>query len=75
MTCPENWPLLRLAEKIVWLRRDVDALETKGRPLSLTRDLREMEAERAPLYRQLADAAVDNDGSVEQAVERLLALI
>ena len=75
VTCPENWPLLRLAGTIVWVRRDVDALETKGRPLSLTRDLREMEAERAPLYRQLADAAVDNDGSVEQAAERIFALV
>ena len=75
VTCPENRPLLRLAGTVVWVRRSVEALETGGRPLSLSRDLHEMYAEREPLYRDLADASVENDGTVEQAVERILALL
>ena len=75
VTCPENWPLLRLAGTVVWVRRSVEALETKGRPLSLARDLHEMNAEREPLYRRLADVSIDNDGTVEQAVERILTLL
>ncbi len=75
VTCQENLPLLRLAGTVVWVRRSVDALETEGRPLSQTRDLHEMYAEREPLYRRLADVSVENSGTVEQAVERILALI
>ncbi len=57
---PENVRALRQNGKIIWLRRAVEQLSTKGRPLSVNLDrLREMEEIRLPLYRACADAAVD----------------
>lgn len=75
VTRPENLPLLRMGGCIVWVRRDVEALEREGRPLSLTRDLRQMYAEREPLYRQCAELTVDNDGSVADAVRRIMDMV
>ncbi|MBQ7657323.1 MAG: hypothetical protein IJS41_12555 [Clostridia bacterium] len=57
---PENVRALRQNGKIIWLRRAVEQLSTKGRPLSVNLDrLREMEEIRLPLYRACADTAVD----------------
>ncbi len=72
VTRQENIPLLRMGGRIVWLRRETDALAREGRPLSLARDLNEMYAEREPLYRSCADAAVDNNGTIEQTVAQFL---
>lgn len=72
VTRPENLPLLRLCGRIVWLRRDVDRLAKEGRPLSQTRDLHEMYAEREPLYRSCAELVIDNNGAVEDTVEQII---
>lgn len=75
VTRPENIPLLRMGGKIVWLRRATDALATEGRPLSLTRDLHEMFAEREPLYRGCADVMADNNGTIEQTIAQISNLL
>ncbi len=75
VTRPENLPLLRMGGRIVWLRREVETLAKEGRPLSLTHDLHEMYAERAPLYRGCAEAAVSNNGTPEKTVQEIIHLI
>jgi len=70
VTRRENIPLLHMGGRIVWLRRETDALAKEGRPLSHARDLHEMFAEREPLYRGCADAVIDNNGTLEQTVEQ-----
>lgn len=75
VTRPENLPLLRRCGRIVWVRREIDDLAKEGRPLSQSRDLREMYAEREPLYRGCAELTIDNDGTVDEAAEQLIALL
>ena len=72
VTRRENYPLLHQNSVIFWLRRDTDKLPREGRPISLSRDLKELEREREPLYRAFADYTVDNNGPVEDAVKQIL---
>lgn len=67
---PGNARLLHQNGPVLWVRRPVEALAMGGRPLSTGRQtLREMETERAPLYEACADAAIENDARLENAVE------
>ena len=63
---------LRQNGMIVYLRRDLAALTDEGRPLSQGGRIKKLFEEREPIYRALAEAVVDNDGSVEDAVNRIL---
>ncbi len=72
VTRQENYPLLHQNGVIFWLRRDADRLPREGRPISLSRDLKELEGEREPLYRAFADHIIDNNGPVEDTVRRIL---
>ncbi len=69
VTREENYDLLHQNGTVFWLTRQLDKLPTQGRPLS--RDLGQMYARREPMYRRFADAAVSNDGSVEQTVREI----
>lgn len=75
VTRRENIPLLHMGGRTIWVRRKTASLAREGRPLSLTRDLDEMYAERAPLYHACADLTADNDGTVEQTVEQIINLL
>ena len=71
---PENVRALRQNGLVLFIDRPLEALTVGGgRPLSSSPEaLRKMEAERRPLYERAADAAVPNDGTVEQAAARAL---
>lgn len=57
----ENVDALRQNAMLIHIRRPVDSLPTKGRPLSKDIDaLRDMESFRLPLYEAAADATFDN---------------
>ena len=62
---------------VLFIDRPLEALTVGGgRPLSSSPEaLRAMEAQRRPLYEGAADAVVQNDGTVEQAVSRALAAL
>ena len=75
VTRPENEALLRRNGKIIWLRRELCKLETRGRPLSKPEKLAEMYAVREPLYRQFSDLCADNNGTPEEAVQAILEAI
>ena len=70
----ENVRALRQNGLVLFIDRPLEALTVGGgRPLSSSPEaLRKMEAERRPLYERAADAAVPNDGTVEQAAARAL---
>lgn len=67
----ENYGYLRQNGRIVWIYRDLDALETEGRPLSLGTDLREMFRRRSALYERFADIRIENNGTLEQTAEKI----
>lgn len=74
VTRGENYPLLHQNGRIIWIKRDISALPTDGRPLSQKNRLEEMYKIRKPMYEAFSDIQVDNCGSIENTVERILAL-
>ena len=72
VTRDKNWPLLRQNGRIFWLERDLNLLPTDGRPLSQANRLEDLYAKREPLYRKWADHIIDNNGSENQTIGRIL---
>ena len=68
VTREENYPLLHQNSRILWLRRDPEKLPTAGRPLSQAIAPATLYALRKPMYKAFADAAVDNDGSIDETL-------
>ena len=67
----ENVRAMRQNGRVILLTRDLDALPTDGRPLSKSPEaLRAMWIEREPKYRAAADAAVENNAALSDAVAR-----
>ena len=75
VTREENYDLLHQNGTILWLKRGTEKLDKTGRPLSLKNDLNEMYQKREPMYRRFADAAVDNNGSVEDTLAQILEVL
>ena len=68
VTREENYEALVQNGIIVWLKRDLSALPTDGRPLSQTTTMQDMYKERKPLYAHFAELIVRNDQTPEQTV-------
>lgn len=69
----ENRAALRQNGRIYWLKRDLDRLAVKGRPLSAQPGaLERMWRERAPLYRQCAQYSLVNHGSRVRSARRIV---
>ena len=74
VTRPENMDPLRENSMVVFLRREIGTLPTRGRPISQSNDLHELYEKRRPLYEAAADVTVDNIRP-EQTVEEILNLL
>ena len=72
LTQSGNLELLRQNAKILWLRRDLRQLATAGRPLSQSRPLEELYREREAQYCAAAELVVDNDGSFDETLKKLM---
>ncbi len=70
VTRAENYNFLHQNGTILYLKRDLAALPTEGRPLSRQNDLAAMYEKRRPLYEQFADAAVENNAAPEETAAR-----
>lgn len=70
----ENVRALTQNGVIVWVKRPLEKLSTKGRPLSQggLDGLRAMARKRFPLYEACASFSVENDGEVQRAADRIL---
>lgn len=75
VTREENYPLLHQNGVILWRKRDISLLSKKGRPISLSRDLGELYAEREPLYARFADFVIEETETVEEAAEKILEVL
>ena len=65
---PENVRALKQNGRLIWIRRALEQLPKKDRPLSA--DLPTLYRQRLPVYRAAADAAVENDGTLQEAADR-----
>lgn len=72
VTRPENYELLHQNGDIVLLERPLDQLATHGRPLSRTKGVEQLAAERMPLYHAWADYVVQCTGSPESDARAIL---
>ena len=75
VTRPENYDLLHQNGTILWLQRDIAKLPTDGRPISRSRDLSELLRERTPAYTRFADHIIENNGTVEETLCRILEVL
>ena len=74
VTQNRNYPLLHQNGTVFWIGRNIEQLPTDGRPLSQATRLQDMFRVREPMYRAFADHYVDNNGSVEKTVSKILSL-
>ena len=72
VTRSENLDPMRANSRVIWLRRDLDKLPTDGRPLSQANSLETLWRAREGLYRAAAEWEIDNNGSVDETVCRIL---
>lgn len=72
VTREENYRLLHQNGTIYWLQRDISSLPIDGRPLSQLGKLEEMWLNREPLYTRFADCIIDNNGTLENTVTKIL---
>lgn len=72
VTREENYDLLHQNGVIIWRQRDISLLAKKGRPISMSRDLNELYAEREPMYRRFADIVIKPTDTLEEAAEQIL---
>jgi len=69
----ENIRLLKQTGRVYYLRRPLQLLARKGRPLSCSAEaIEKLFAQRSRLYLQAADCVVDNRGQPQQAVQAIL---
>ena len=71
----ENRGLLRRNSNVVWLQREISSLVSEGRPLSQIIGNRELYRYREPLYMESAEYVVNNDGDVNDTVNKIIEAI
>ena len=71
---PENVKALRMNGRMVWIDRPIqDIIPTRDRPLSSNREsLLALYKERLPIYEKSCDLRVENKGSKEEVIEKIL---
>ena len=75
VTRPENYPPLHQNGRIIWIKRDISQLPTKGRPLSQNGKLAAMYQIRKPMYQRFADLTVENSSHPDCTVQKILNLL
>ena len=72
---PANTRALRQNGPVLWVRRPLERLATGGRPLSKGgAALKQLEAERTPLYEAAATAVLENNSTLTEAVNKAVKL-
>jgi shikimate dehydrogenase len=72
VTWEENYRHLKQNGTVFFIERELCLLESEGRPLSKSGDLREMYARRLPLYERFADIKIQNNASPEAAADKII---
>ena len=68
----QNVENLKSNGKIIYIKRDLDKLETNNRPLSKKVGVEKLFEKRKSLYENSADFIVDNNFKIENAIERII---
>lgn len=71
----KNRFIMRQNSNVVWIQRDLDLLETSGRPLSEIIGTHELYRFREPLYIESADYTVTNNGTVDECAKKIIEVL
>ncbi|MBE6598201.1 MAG: AAA family ATPase [Ruminococcaceae bacterium] len=74
-TIEANVNPIRQNSVVFFLKRDISSLAKDGRPISQSRDLTELYAERLPKYRAASDHEIDCGDNVERNCAKILELL
>ena len=67
------YEILRQNAEIYQIKRDLNLLEMSGRPLSKSRaEIEKIYKKRKPIYEKFQNGAVENNGSIESAAQKIL---
>jgi shikimate dehydrogenase len=69
---PNAYEQLKQNGIIIWLRRDLDKYNPEGRIFKNIEDVKKVYTEREPIYKKFADITVDNSGTVQDTVKKIL---
>ncbi len=70
---PTNYNILKQNGILVYIKRDIDKLSSKGRPLSKDKEsIKRLFEERKDSYNQFADFTVENNGDITSAVNKVI---
>ncbi|MBQ3095529.1 MAG: shikimate kinase [Clostridia bacterium] len=72
VTREENYPLYHQNGIILWLDRPVEELPVDGRPISQSRSVKVLYAERMPMYRKWSDITVSAAKTAEETAKLVL---
>lgn len=75
VTRERNYAPLSQNGRILFVDRDPEELPVDGRPISQSTPKAVLYAKRLPLYNAFADADVENNGTVDETVNKILALL
>ena len=75
VTRPENRDLLRQNSRVIFLERELDRLPVDGRPVSQSRRLEDLLAQRLPAYEGWCDTVIENNGDPEETIRQILSAI
>lgn len=69
----ENYYSLKQNSRIYWIKRDLNKLDTKNRPLSKNlNEIKKIYESRKSMYKNFSDKIIFNDNSPEDAVKNIL---
>ncbi len=71
VTRNENYDILKQNGTVVYIKRRLDKLSKKGRPLSQTTSAERMFAIRRPMYERFSDIYIWNEGRISEVIKKL----
>ena len=74
VTQDRNYPVMHQNSRIVWIKRNLDALATDDRPLSQQNTVLELYNRRKDSYFRFADYVVENNTDPSNAVSKIIAM-
>ncbi|MBR4776754.1 MAG: hypothetical protein IK007_03980, partial [Lachnospiraceae bacterium] len=71
----ENKSVLKKDSVVIYIKRDLDKLSSKGRPLSAQNGVEALFAQRKEKYESWSDFTVDNNGTIEECIKNIISCI
>ncbi|MCR4624439.1 MAG: chorismate mutase [Lachnospiraceae bacterium] len=71
----ENRPVLKKDSVVIYIKRDLDKLSSKGRPLSAQNGVEALYEQRKAKYESWSDHTVENNGTIEECLDSIIRII